>query len=261
MDQTNDIEWISGPPIVKDWDWWNWFLQKEYYGASTEREGWRVIGDSIARESRLQPGMRVVDLGSGCGELALHLARLGMRVTGVEASSRLVELCRLASQENGLEAEFIQANMFEWQPDFAVDVVISINTSFGYGSNEQNIGLLEKIAEWLTPGGILYLDTVSADKAESFGTWSDELAGGRLVVDNSWDPVERTMTSYPTWVSPQGDLYVSDSPEVVRIYRRNEIESEFDRNDMTHSRLRRPMGRDIPQDTSSLSTTWIATKQ
>ncbi len=260
MDQRHDIEWISGTPIVKDWDWWNGFLQSEYYGAETERDGWRVIGDSIARDLNLQPGMRIVDLGAGCGELALHLARRGMHVTGVEASSRLVDRGMLAARAENLDLDFVLASMFEWEPDFQADAVVSINTSFGYGTNEQNLALIARISEWLCAGGAFYLDTVSADRAESFGTWSDDLAGGRLVVDNTWDPAERTMTSHPTWVSPDRDLYVSDSPEVVRIYRREDIEAEFEKNGLTHRRLRRPMGRDVPQDASSLSTTWVATK-
>ena len=46
-------------------------------------------GGSIAR--LLEPGLKIVDVGTGTGILALELARLGMDVTGIDSSNSMLE--------------------------------------------------------------------------------------------------------------------------------------------------------------------------
>jgi len=204
--------------------------------------------------------MSIIDLGSGCGELAMNLALMGGRVTGVEASSLLTEHCRATAAQRGIAATFVHADMFTWDPGALVDLVLCVNTSFGYGTDDQNLELIARIGRWLRPGGMFYLDVVSADRAESFGTWTDTVAGGRLIVENDWAPVERLMTSIPTWISPQHEIYVADSPESVRLYHRRVIETSMIDAGLQPRRLRRAMGRQGVQDEMSMGTTWIATK-
>jgi ribosomal protein L11 methyltransferase len=58
-----------------------------------------------ALETRVLPGMSVVDFGTGSGILAVAAARLGAsRVTAVDASSEAVEVALDNMQRNGLEA-------------------------------------------------------------------------------------------------------------------------------------------------------------
>ncbi len=59
--------------------------------------------DRIAAKLCLKPGMRVLDIGSGWGGLALHLARnSGVRVDGITLSDEQLVYARKISAQNGL---------------------------------------------------------------------------------------------------------------------------------------------------------------
>ncbi len=51
-------------------------------------------------------GLTVLDIGSGGGLLSEPFARLGARVTGVDASHRNVEIARLHAEESGVEINY-----------------------------------------------------------------------------------------------------------------------------------------------------------
>lgn len=54
----------------------------------------------------LKPGMRVLDVACGTGNLALPAARLGAVVTGVDIASNLLEQARATAKREGLTAQF-----------------------------------------------------------------------------------------------------------------------------------------------------------
>lgn len=247
---------------MRDWDWWSRFLQREYYGGRSEIINWNAAERSLVADLNLQPGMKTLDLGSGCGELEFRLAHRGIRATGVEHSASLVEDCRRIAAEQGLPgAQFVCGDMFAFEPDESPDVVLSLNTSCGYGTDEQNRELIAKIGRWLKPGGKLYLDIVVADNAHSFGTWSDYLAGGTLIVENTWDKAHHKMISWPYWLPPDKEqIYAVDRPEIVQIYTIAEIEEMLVDAGLQAKQLQRAMGRNMRQDGKAMMRTWIAEK-
>ncbi len=247
--------------VVKDWNWWSSFLQREYYASPQEMRGWETTSRAIARDLNISPGDSVMDLGSGCGEVVLRLALRGAHAVGVERSGELVAYCRRTAAERGVVAEFAAADMFEYEPTAKFDAILSLNTSFGYGSDEQNRDLIRKIGRWLKPGGRFHFDLFTADNAEPFGEWNDDLAGGRLIVDNSYDQPTRTMTSHPAWIAPDNEtVYYADRPERIMLYERNDLEEMMRDAGMIPRRLNRAMGRRFAQTDDQMYTTWIATR-
>jgi SAM-dependent methyltransferase len=75
----------------------------------------------------LQPGMRVLDVASGAGQIAIPAARAGAKVTGIDIASNLVEQARARAQAENLDAHFDEgdAEMLPY-PDSSFDLVISL---------------------------------------------------------------------------------------------------------------------------------------
>src|SRR6188508_206246 len=93
-----------------------------------DRDGWnRKHGEApllfgaepnrflVAEVSDLQPG-RALDLACGSGRNAVWLARQGWQATGVEFSDVALEQARGLAAERGVEADWLEADLREWEP-------------------------------------------------------------------------------------------------------------------------------------------------
>lgn len=101
----------------------------------------------------------VIDIGCGAGTQAMIWAKMGHRVSALDASSALVGIGRRRAQENGLEVQFSVgfAQALPYRSE-SFDVVLMPE-------------LLEHVAEWeaclreavriLRPRGVLYLSTTN----------------------------------------------------------------------------------------------------
>lgn len=104
---------------------------------------------------RPQGGERILDLGCGTGRHSLELVRHGFSVVGVEISAELVEIANRDAAEQGLEAEFVQADLRELDYDGEFDIVLNLNDgAVGYfETDEENHRTFEVISRALKPGG------------------------------------------------------------------------------------------------------------
>jgi 2-polyprenyl-3-methyl-5-hydroxy-6-metoxy-1,4-benzoquinol methylase len=123
----------------------------EQYGGDTKYRAWLE-----ELRGRVPVGSAVLDLGCGSGiPVARDLAASGYRVTGVDISE--VQVSR-ASQLVP-QAEFVQADMASVvfsRASFAA--VVSLFTLIHLPLEDQ-FPLLERIASWLVPDGVLVVTT------------------------------------------------------------------------------------------------------
>jgi SAM-dependent methyltransferase len=75
----------------------------------------------------ITPGMRVLDVACGAGQLALMAARAGADVTGVDIAANLIEQARARASAEGLKATFDEgdAEMLPYD-DGSFDLVVSL---------------------------------------------------------------------------------------------------------------------------------------
>ena len=92
-------------------------------------EGMRESGEALVADIGIEPGMQVLDLGSGDGTTAIPAARQGADVLGVDIASNLVEAGNRRAQAEGLtNCRFQEGNAsnLEGLSDDSFDATVSI---------------------------------------------------------------------------------------------------------------------------------------
>jgi SAM-dependent methyltransferase len=109
-------------------------------------------------------GARVLDLNCGIGRHAIHLARLGYGVVGVDISPRYIERARELAAEHGVvrDSEFLVADARRVGQALSgrkFGAVVSMFTSLGYYDEETDMSILRQCLGLTRSGGIFVLET------------------------------------------------------------------------------------------------------
>ncbi len=128
--------------------------------------------DFLIDELALKPGDRILDVGCGPGRHALEFAKRGFSVTGVDISSRFVDLANEQAAQHGIDATFVRvdARTLSFSEEF--DAVISLcQGAFGlqgainqqrWSAIDEDLLVLEGIARSMRPGGVAAISAFSA---------------------------------------------------------------------------------------------------
>ncbi|MBW5485923.1 class I SAM-dependent methyltransferase [Streptomyces bambusae] len=109
---------------------------------------------------RLPAGARVLDIGSGTGRpVAERLAAAGCEVTGIDVSPAMVELAR--DRVPGARFELADVRTYE-APRGGFDAVCAFFPLLVMSRPDVEASL-ERIADWVAPGGHFVMATVPAD--------------------------------------------------------------------------------------------------
>jgi SAM-dependent methyltransferase len=124
--------------------------ERHHEWAQTTRSEERARYTSVLLDE-LPPGAEVLDLGCGAGVPTTRELAQRFKVTGVDISARQIALAR----QNVPDAQFVQADIT--QLDFApasFDAVVAFYSIIHVPREEQQ-KLLQDVASWLHPGGLL----------------------------------------------------------------------------------------------------------
>ena len=132
----------------------------------------RRMEDHLFDSLHLQSGAEVLDAGCGVGHVAMHLARKGLRVSGIDVVSNHVKWARAEIQASGLEKQ-VSVRLMDYHhldglPDASFNGVYTMETLVHATDPETALGEFFRV---LRPGGsiALYeydhddLDTVPKD--------------------------------------------------------------------------------------------------
>lgn len=113
--------------------------------------------DRFLRAGGLRPGMSVLDLGSGIGDVALLAAEMvgpTGHVTGIDRDDVITGKARLRVENEALTdvVSFEVANLDDYQPDGLVDAVIG---RYVLLYQDDPAATLRRYAQFLRPGGVL----------------------------------------------------------------------------------------------------------
>ena len=110
----------------------------------------------------LPPGARVLDVGCGPGRHAIALAEAGLSVTGVDVSSRFLDLAARAARKAGVRAAFFEVDARQMPFDDEFEAVISLcQGAFGLMGRDDSL-VLKRMAEAVRPRGVVVATAFSA---------------------------------------------------------------------------------------------------
>jgi len=143
---------------------------------------WRSILARLGTEP-----LNVLDVGTGTGFLALLLAEMGHRVTGIDWSAAMLQKARAKAEESNYQVDFIQGDT-ESLPfsDETFDVVVARHVLWTLTDPEKT---LQEWVRVIKPEGWVLADISHRKQGEEDHHYPAEI-GGQLPFNKNLDPAE-----------------------------------------------------------------------
>jgi len=171
----------------------------QYALGSTDAEHERLIRQAgyldglterLFREAGIGPGQRILDIGSGVGDVAMLASRLvgpSGEVIGLERDSRSIARARNRASEAGLlNLTFIECDALQAPRDRSFDAVVG---RFILQFVNDPVAVLRRLADVTRPGGVLVFQEVSYAPLIALSShlplWSASVAAAREAVQRS----------------------------------------------------------------------------
>lgn len=123
----------------------------------------RIEKEAVFSFIHPQAGLTALDIGCGTGNYSILLAQKGLKVTGIDISSRMLAKAKTKAAEENLDINFIRASAEKLLfADNYFDIVLSVS-AFEFFPNLQP-ALLEA-HRVLKPGGRLVVGVIGRDSA------------------------------------------------------------------------------------------------
>ena len=194
-------------------DWWETFFDQDY-----QRIWGQIFTDQFNTKQaadlwsllHLNPGCRVLDAPCGWGRLSRQLALLGATVLGVDQSETL--LTAAEAQRGELPTErlrYLRHDLRKPLPETGFDVACNIFTSFGYGTENEDVATFRTLRDALRPGGRVLVETNHRDMLCAFLSRSSKasmrMPDGTLFIDEpDFDAISGVVSMNWYWSGPGG---------------------------------------------------------
>ena len=103
-------------------------------------------------------GLKFLDIGCGGGLVSEPLCRLGGNVTGIDASSKNIEVAKIHARKNKLKIKYLNTSPEKKQIKDKFDVILNLEVI----EHVENVDLFMKSAtELLKKNGIMFIATIN----------------------------------------------------------------------------------------------------
>lgn len=144
---------------------WNW-IARRYARASVADVA--SYEEKLRRtRARLEPHFKVLEFGCGTGTTALHHAPFVAEIRGVDASPKMIEICREKAEADGAEnVRFDVASIEDLdQPPVSLDAVLGMSILHLVDDHR---AVIASVYEMLRPGGLFFSSTICLEGRAKF---------------------------------------------------------------------------------------------
>jgi demethylmenaquinone methyltransferase/2-methoxy-6-polyprenyl-1,4-benzoquinol methylase len=145
-------------------DWW---FRRDRYDHGPELNA-RWFADVAQLETVLEqfdPAVDVLEMACGTGLWTQRLIDHADRVTVVDGSAEMLDLCR--ARVNDPRVEYVEADLFDWEPAQTYDVCF-FSFWLSHVPEERFEAFWEKVGRALAPAGrVFFIDSLRSDKASA----------------------------------------------------------------------------------------------
>jgi len=135
-----------------------WFLELPDDIWLKPEEMGKADADIIWDALDLREGMEVLDCPCGDMRVGLHLAKRGVKLTGIDVNPRFIEKARRRFQAEGLTGDFMVSDMRDIHYNHQFDAIVNWFNSFGYFDIETDYYVLKLFHKSLRPQGLLLIE-------------------------------------------------------------------------------------------------------
>ena len=191
-----DMEWFEKE------DFWVTFAPIMFDDARWQEAP--AVAEYVKKLAGLKEGQTVLDAGCGLGRISVELALLGLDVTGVDIIQTELEAAKESAEAEGLDINFVNADLRTLNTNKKYDCVVNLYTSFGYcDTREEDMLILKNMADSVKPGGTFIMECTSRETAVLYWTSGEifERAGYKVVtefkVEGAWEGLSSRWMLYP----------------------------------------------------------------
>ncbi len=153
-------------------EWWKTFFDEDYirvWGQMFTEEIDTKQASDLWSMLDLSSGCRILDAPCGWGRLSRRLALLGATVLGVDQSETLLAAAeRNRGDLSSEQLRYLRHDLRTPLSETGFDVACNIFTSFGYGTEAEDVAIFRTLRGAVRPGGRVLVETNHRDLMCSF---------------------------------------------------------------------------------------------
>ena len=209
---------------------------------------------------------RILDMACGNGRHALEFRRRGFGVVGVELAEPLLEVARADAEAEGLDVDYVRADLRELEYEDEFDIVLNLNDgAIGYLETEDdNKRIFDRAARALRSGGRQLMQLPNVLRAEKHSPQRTWLGGeGSIeILDHEFNKEDRCLYG-AMHLLREGQVYsFGDRIEFrQRLYTAEEIDTIVREYGMRVTNVFRGNGRARPPDDTQYEVFIEVTKE
>jgi SAM-dependent methyltransferase len=154
---------------------------------------------------------KVLDLGSGPGQLAMAFAPLIREVTALDPEPEMLEIGRKNASSGHFNIKFVQGSSYDLGPQFGRFQATTIGRAFHWMDRATTLNLLDAMIE--SNGAVVLFEDSHPEVPEN--SWHGSYQ--KVIERYSEDDVERQRLRSPEWLKNEAILLASPFPQLERI--------------------------------------------